>query len=113
MFDKMTELKINEAVVLELIHATKTYGTSYHSLHEGYAVLLEEVEEAAKELDYIENHLSMIWYAVKSDNEAEVKSNARVIALDAVNLAKEAVQIAAVCRKILGENGNERKTNRT
>lgn len=103
MFDKKTELKINEAVIYELLSAVKTFGASYNSLHEGYAVLLEEVEEAEKELDYIKNHLAMMWDSVKSDDTNDVKSNARVIALDAVNLAKEACQIAAVARKIMGE----------
>ena len=107
MFDKKTETKINEAVTLEIANAVKTYGAVYHSLHEGYAVLLEEIEETEKDLDYIKNHLAMLWDAVKADSESEVKSNARIIALDAVELAKEAVQIAAVCRKILGETNNE------
>lgn len=103
MFSKMTELKINEAIRLEINEAVKTYGKDYHSLHEGYAVLLEEVEETERELDYIKNHLSMMWDAVKVDNENEVKSNARIIGLDSIELAKEATQIAAVCKKILGE----------
>lgn len=107
MFSSQTELKINEAVTLELVNACKTYGAEYHSLHEGYAVLLEEVEETERNLDYIKNHLAMIWDAVKQDDANEVKSNARIIGLDAVELAKEACQIAAVCRKILGESNNE------
>ena len=107
MFDKKTETKINEAVALEIVNACKTYGATYHSNHEGYAVLLEEIEETEKDFDYIKNHLAMLWDAVKADSESEVKSNARIIALDAVELAKEACQIAAVCRKILGETNNE------
>ena len=49
----------------------------------------------------------MLWDDVKADNDSEVKTNARLMALDAVELAKEACQIAAVCRKILGETNNE------
>ena len=48
MFDERTELKINEAVVLELIRAVKVYGKDYHSNHEAYAVLLEEIEETER-----------------------------------------------------------------
>lgn len=106
MFDEKTEMKINEAVSLELVRACKVYGADYHSLHEGYAVLLEEVEDAENELIYIKNHLAMIWDSVKVDDPAEVKSNARIIALDAVNLAKEATQIAAVAKKIIGSLDN-------
>ena len=109
MFDLGTEEKIKEAVMLELTHACMTYGKEFHSLHEGWAVLLEEVEETERDLDYIKNHMALIWDAVKVDNENEVKSNARIIALDAVELAKEAAQIAAVCRKILGETYYERE----
>lgn len=108
MFSKKTETKINEAVTLEIVNACKTYGAVYNSNHEAYAVLLEEVEETEKNLDYIKNRLSMFWDEVKQNNDNEVKSNARIIALDAVELAMEACQIAAVCRKILGETDNER-----
>ncbi len=103
MFSKKTELKINEAVVLEIINAVKVYGAEYHSYHEGYAVLLEEIEETEKDLDYIKNHLSMMWDYVKMDDVDNIKANARYIAHDAVEVAKEACQIAAVARKILGE----------
>ena len=103
MFAKQTETKINEALVLELANACKTYGKEYHSLHEGYAVLLEEVEEAEKDLEYIKAHGAMMWDDVKDDNEDFVKASARAIAINAVELAKEAVQIGAVARKILGE----------
>ena len=106
MFSEMTEKKISEAVTLEIVNAVKTYGAEYNSNHEAYAVLLEEVEETERNLDYVKNHLAMIWDAVKQDDTNEVKANARIIALDAVELAKEACQIAAVCRKILGETDN-------
>ena len=103
MFAKQTETKINEAVLLELDNACKTYGKEYHSLHEGYAVLLEEIEEAEKDFDYIKNHLAMLWDNVKVDDPTTVKANARAIAFDAVQLALEACQIAAVARKVIGD----------
>lgn len=106
MFASMTEKKISEAITLEIVNAVKLHGAEYNSNHEAYAVLLEEVEETERNLDYVKNHLAMIWDAVKADDDNEVKANARIIALDAVELAKEACQIAAVCRKILGETDN-------
>lgn len=112
MFNERTEQKINEAVSLEIVNAVKTYGADYNSNHEAYAVLLEEVEEAEKVLDYIKNHVAMIWDAVKVDNDNEVKSNSRIIASDAVDLAKESCQIAAVAKKIIGEGIYVRKEDR-
>ena len=103
MFAKQTETKINEALVLELTNASKTYGKEYHSLHEGYAVLLEKVEEAEQDFDYIKNHLALMWDDTKENSSDFVKASARAIAINAVELAKEAVQIGAVARKILGE----------
>ena len=104
MFTQMTEQKINEAVTLELNNACKVYGAEYHSLHEAYAVLLEEVEETKQELDYVMNNLSEMWNDTKANDELAVKADARFIAFGAVSLAMEAVQVAAVARKILGEN---------
>lgn len=111
MFYRMTELKINEAVVLELNNACKVHGAAFHSLHEGYAVLEEEREEAEQNADYIRNHMTQMWDAIKVNDEAEAKANARLIAINAVELAKEACQIAAVARKVLGENNYEGKKN--
>lgn len=103
MFAKQTEQKINEVIAAELTNACNTYGKNYHSLHEGYAVLLEEFEEAEQDFDYMKNHLAMLWDNVKLDDTTTVKANARAIAFDAASLAKEACQIAAVARKILGD----------
>jgi hypothetical protein len=103
MFKKETETKVNEAIELELSNACELYGEKYHSLHEGYAVLKEEIEEAANNLNYINENFADLWECVKSDDELSVKSQARFIAFGAVQLALEAIQVAAVARKILGD----------
>jgi hypothetical protein len=61
MFDKQTEVKINEAVTLEFVNAVQTYGAKYNSLHEAYAVLKEEVEEADDDFDFIKDYLNSLW----------------------------------------------------
>ena len=103
MIDTNADAQLNAAVESELKNIRKVYGEQYHSLHEGYAILLEEIEEAEKDFDYIKNHCAMLWDNVKINDATTVKANARAIAFDAVELAKEAVQIGAVARKILGE----------
>ena len=103
MFKKETEVKVNEAVELELSNACELYGEKYHSLHEGYAVLKEEIEEATNNLEYIKDNFADLWNNVKSDDELSVKAQARFVAFGAVQLALEAVQVAAVARKILGD----------
>ena len=105
----MTQKKIEDVVNDELRIACHFYGNSYHSNHEAYAVLLEEVEEAEQNLDYIKNRVATFWDDVKADNNAGIKSNIRILVLDAIELAAEACQVAAVAKKIVGEVPHEEK----
>lgn len=86
-------------VDLEYKYAKETHG-SYHSLHEGYAVMLEEVEECQKELRDIEGLVADLWDATKEDKVPTAKLDVETIESAAVRLASEAIQVAAVARKI-------------
>lgn len=88
---------IDQAVLYELQNIIKSHGVVYASEHEGYAVLLEEVEEAADNLKYINLCMNELWNEVKSD--AVSKDFLNSIKLGAIELAKEAVQCAAVCER--------------
>jgi hypothetical protein len=88
---------INQAVVYELQKIVKNYGATYASEHEGYAVLLEEVEEAGDDLKYINLLMNELWKEVKSDSVSKDFLNS--IKVGAIELAKEAVQVAAVCER--------------
>ena len=103
MFAKKTQTMIEDAITSEVENAVKTYGAEYHSNHEGYAVLLEEIEEAANNLKDITELNKELWEDVKADNDTEIKADARRISFYAYYLAMEAVQVAAVCKKIIGE----------
>lgn len=107
MFDVKTDEKINEAVKLELVNAVKTYGPKYNTLHEAYAVLLEEFEEANNDINYIHNHLKSIWENVKGDDEPEALDEVYQVYIISKELAKEAVQIAAVSQKIIAGAKND------
>ena len=103
MFAKTTQKLIEDAIVSETTNACDIYGKEYHSNHEGYAVLLEEIEEAASNLKDITELNKELWEDVKADNDTEIKADARRISFYAYYLAMEAVQVAAVCRKIIGD----------
>ena len=98
MFSDEARANIQNAVLAELANAVKNYGKTYNSLHEGYAVLLEEVEEAADDMTYIKNNLGVLWQKIKT-NECTDTALLTVIEGTAEMLALEAVQIAAVCGK--------------
>ena len=75
---------------------------AFHSDHEGWAVLLEEVEEAKEELVGIEDATEALKHHVFADDFAEVKVEIlRDIRDCAICCAAEAVQVAAVATKFI------------
>ena len=103
MFAMTTQQMMEKAISCELENACNTYGKTYNSFHEGYAVLLEEIEEAETNMKDILELNKELWEDVKADNDTEIKADARRISFYAYYLAMEAVQVAAVCKKIIGE----------
>lgn len=85
-------------VSMELQHAKENH-EPFHSLHEGYAVLLEEVEECMDELQAVQIRTSRLWDAVKEDATDEALCFLDQIEEAAVRLASEAIQVAAMARK--------------
>lgn len=84
----------------------------FHSLHEGYAVLLEEIEEARESLNFAEGNLSILWAHVRDNNAGRAMEIAGRVREHALDLAVEAVQAAAMAQKFIdstkkGETSNE------
>lgn len=87
------------ALVEEELESANSLHTVFHSPHEGWAVLKEEVEEAHDEQIDLEFQLLQMWKAVKLDEEATAQNTARKIEWRAIRLAAEAIQVAAMARK--------------
>ena len=66
-----------EKVQEEVDKAKKVYPNDFNNFHEGYAVLLEEVDE--------------LWDEIKKKNP------------DLCNLKKEVIQVSAMCKRIYDE----------
>lgn len=99
---------VEKLVEKELATANKKF-PQFHSKHEGYAVILEEVEEAAREIDWIKADTEDLWDCVKHNSDATVVDNIVIRMLEsAINAACEAIQVAAMCDKFL-EIGKEVK----
>lgn len=102
MIDTEADAHLNSAVDCELKNIRKVYGNQYNSLHESYAVLLEEVEEAENELERVKEELSDLWLCIKqNDNEGAINALRR-IATHSHFLIQESVQVAAVTNKFRG-----------
>ena len=79
------------------------HGEGYHSLHEGYGVLLEEVEEAEEALLLMESMLDKAGAQIRQDNATQAMQHVQRVEHFAQELAAEAVQVMAVCRRWLHE----------
>lgn len=93
------EGKLHELVGIELAEANKAYGL-FHSLHEGYAVLREEVEEASEALSIVKVSLDTTWLGCRNNNPSWVAADVPDIEHNALKLASEALQTAAMARKL-------------
>ncbi|MBO7712218.1 MAG: hypothetical protein J6S85_01785 [Methanobrevibacter sp.] len=109
MIDKKAIEAVENAVFYEHQNIVKKYGAIYHSEHEGYAVLLEEVEEADDALDLLKTKLQDMWNYIKINmNDRTTVYQAQQAA---IGLAEEAIQCAAVCERFLNtlSKENEKK----
>ena len=104
---KLTKNFINAATAAETENAKKNWGPTYHSEHEAWAVLKEEIEEAAEEHKTIEDCLNALWNAIRQGKQQERQKNSLAyIYQHAQDLATEAVQIAAVAQKYIDTIGD-------
>ncbi len=104
MIDKNAEKHLEEAVEAETKAAVGNH-EHFHSHHEAWAVLKEEIEEVELEAKtfkaYAENDMIALWEIVKNDNVSKetVTEILGEIRRDVMEVTKECIQVAAVCDK--------------
>lgn len=102
MIDTLADGHLNSAVECELKNIRKVYGQQYNSLHEGYAVLLEEVEETQSELERVKEELSELWLCIKQNDNKGAAEALRRINTHAYFMFQECAQVNAVTQKFRG-----------
>lgn len=102
MFTEEAKKEVEKAIAAEVINA-ESYGTTYASEHEAYAVIKEELEEAQTVLDQASKHLEYYWEKIKLGHFSEeaLKNNIVHIHQYAQGAALEAIQVCACCEKYL------------
>ena len=90
---------IEQAVCHELRNIVKKHGLIYASEHEGYAVLLEEVEEACEAAEFMQDSLKRLWTSIRQNEFSNFELSQ--IYNYAKGLAEEAVQVSAVCERFM------------
>lgn len=93
----------------ELKSANKKF-PMFHSDHEGYAVLKEEVEEAEENLIKTKDQIASIWRFTKKNLNKPKESVAESIKESAIELAVEAIQVAAMAQKFIDSRREANKT---
>lgn len=104
MFAPETEKLVEQLIQTEYENACEKFGKKYNSLHEGYAVLLEEVEEAIVDVKNLIINKKMIWRYLKDYNPNSVsvclEQSIGFAEGSVENAMKELAQIGAVLMKI-------------
>lgn len=99
----MIELRkeVETAALAELNRANAKFPL-FASTHEGYAVTLEEVEEAQEAMDNVKSSMGVLWNRVRGREIApflEKETSPTAIYNQAIDAACEMVQVAAMLLK--------------
>lgn len=90
--------EIRDAIEKELISANEIH-PPFASLHEAYAVTLEELEEATNKLMQCNGFMNDVWSYTKEDNIQGALEAFKYLKHSAEHLAQEACQVAAMAIK--------------
>lgn len=99
-FSVETGKLVNELIQAEYKNACEKFGKKYNSLHEGYAVLLEEVEEVKTEITQLLNSFDVFWLWVKRNNQDHKYLCVEDMYKATENAMLELAQVGAVLMKI-------------
>lgn len=99
-FAPETEKLVEQLINAEYLNAVVSYGEKYNSLHEGYAVLLEEVEEARMEFECFNYHFPHLWDVIKRNDKNSLERELKDLTIFSNCLIKELAQVGAVLMKI-------------
>jgi len=86
---------------IELADSNKKFSPIFHTTHEGYAIIKEEIEEAQEECKYINHELNCIWDYVKRNKIENALAHMKNVKEYAINLSAESVQVAAMAQKFI------------
>lgn len=101
--------KAVETLSSEELYRANIIHLQFADMHHGYAVIKEEIEECEEALTTIKTHLDYIWNNVRTDDFQGFRFEARVVKIHAIELALEAIQVAAMAEKFLDMPESENK----
>lgn len=91
---------VEQLIQAEYTNACEKFGNKCNSLHEGYAVLLEEQEEVENELNKLKSKYQTLWKGVKEPNTINFDFLLSWALTNIIDQIKELAQVGAVLMKI-------------
>ena len=98
MMEKL-KVDVKPLVLDEYKRASEQFGATHNSSHEACAVTFEEVIECDNALNDVKNDLHIVWSNTMANKPSLREWNK--LKEDAINLACEAIQVAAMAYKSL------------
>lgn len=85
---------------------------SFHSNHEAYAILFEELEESIESLESVKKNIADLWKMIRADwSKEEIISQFNKVAFESKLTAGEVIQVYAVALKAIEQlGGNKSET---
>ena len=98
--DRALLKSVDYLAVKELNVANKLYAPRFHSQHEGYALLLEEIEEATAALDQVHSLATeIIWPSYIKRNRDIPSTLIKDLEGEALHAVQECIQVLAMAKK--------------
>lgn len=97
------ENQVRELVAVELESANRQF-PQFHSPHEGWAVIMEELEESEEALRMMRLDTEIMWRNIRDNIECKVQANSAHE--KAIKAACEVIQFAAMTQKYMDMETN-------
>lgn len=92
------EIIINQLIEAELLKANRKF-PPFKSAHEGWAIMLEEIQETIDDTNIIVDMHKKLWQSIKLNQENTYWMYIDIIKDAAIKSIKEMIQVAAMCEK--------------
>ena len=89
---------IENVAISERIRSMKNFPL-FNSEHEGYAVILEEFDEAMADLENVISYKKALWDAIKCNDKNQAIVNTQRLYHAILQMSAEWVQVMAMCNK--------------
>ena len=107
----MTDYNVLKKLAAQELAEAAQIHVPFHSFHEGYAVIMEEMQELQEEVQSAGVYMDRLWEQVRYDNHGRAREFAARIRDTAIQAAAEALQVAAMAQKLIDMGGERREQN--